>query len=615
MEDTIIELINNQCSFEEIKDSFLLNEKYIDLSSQEYFDSFLYSAINHSTDMRLITFLISKGAVINPEGWGSPLMTTVEMLESPSDDLDESAVEFYINVMKLLFEHGAKPYTEDTNILSSLCDSDRVETSGKKRETDLRILNLFVQYGYDFNVQNFLNETFLHDCSVEEDLHMIKFALEHGANPNITNKSGDTPLQSGSYHMTLELAILYVNNGCNINNCNKDKQTFLHQIVTNYQMDDIVEFILSFNPDLTIKDENNKRALDYVYEEIVLDCLIDNSSLTRVKELLLKAGSTSTYTEENYQIFIPVINENNGNRNVDDKKTYEKIKNLLENGADVNITKDSGANVTPLYLAVKRNEIKLVKFLLEKGAKTDVYELNNGLTPLHQSVKNDNYEITKLLLDFGVNPNIMSKYDAVPFESIQSTEVLELLLKYGAQANPYYAQMDILEDSNLKVLEVLFNNGADINMIYGEDKLLFNLITSATSDDIKIKKITFLLQHGLDLNRQDAEGLSIAHYTAKQGSIRLLKFIYDQGVDLTLLNEQGESILFDAAKFGHFEAVEFFLEKGLNPNIIDEYGATALYEAGRGENVDIENLLISYGASKEYLYSNSEIVKGNIDYM
>ena len=75
----------------------------------------------------------------------------------------------------------------------------------------------------------------------------------------------------------------------------------------------------------------------------------------------------------------------------------EIIKILLEYGADINFT--TGNDETVLSFACKEENLELVKFFIENGAK-----LHNKL--LHNAAEKENYELLVILLKANANPNI-----------------------------------------------------------------------------------------------------------------------------------------------------------------------------------------------------------------
>ena len=73
----------------------------------------------------------------------------------------------------------------------------------------------------------------------------------------------------------------------------------------------------------------------------------------------------------------------------------EQIKLLLKKGADPNITNDDG--LSPLHVAVNKQNISIVKLLLKYGANPNIKSKLYHQTPLHLAIKNNAYPIFLLL--------------------------------------------------------------------------------------------------------------------------------------------------------------------------------------------------------------------------
>ena len=76
----------------------------------------------------------------------------------------------------------------------------------------------------------------------------------------------------------------------------------------------------------------------------------------------------------------------------------EISKLLISNGANVDGAGDSGGEGTkaPLFIAVKQNNVELVRLLIEKGAKKDITN-SAGASPLTRAEESEFSEIVNLL--------------------------------------------------------------------------------------------------------------------------------------------------------------------------------------------------------------------------
>jgi CxxC motif-containing protein len=133
-------------------------------------------------------------------------------------------------------------------------------------------------------------------------------------------------------------------------------------------------------------------------------------------------------------------------------RQFEIVKFLLDQGADVNITRDGNA---PLHIAVENGLIEYVKLLLERGAdinqqvgKINPYHPGDQETPLHIAAQKGYLEIVKILLDKGAFINAQTTiYEAgggyTPLAlAINSghIEVVQFLREHGAKLSREYEE-------------------------------------------------------------------------------------------------------------------------------------------------------------------------------
>lgn len=152
----------------------------------------------------------------------------------------------------------------------------------------------------------------------------------------------------------------------------------------------------------------------------------------------------------------------------------DAIKLLLDYG--VNLNDESQG---PLLQAIGRNNLKLVRFLLEKGANPNIrcktYEdWSRGHTHLTLAVTKNRLEIVKLLLANGADPNLAKPLDSAVGDD--NLELVRLLIEKGANPNGQYYEewytwntqhtcwnADILKN-RLEIVKLLSENGANPNL-------------------------------------------------------------------------------------------------------------------------------------------------------
>ena len=132
------------------------------------------------------------------------------------------------------------------------------------------------------------------------------------------------------------------------------------------------------------------------------------------------------------------------------RKDFEGVKDLLENGADIE-SKDKGGR-TPLLNSVSGQDIgyELPKFLIKSGADVNVQD-SGGFTALHFSAQEKRYDIAKLLLKAGAKLELKDSYGNAPLQrALGNTDahkrVIELLVSNCA--DPYNKN-----DSDISVMD------------------------------------------------------------------------------------------------------------------------------------------------------------------
>lgn len=111
------------------------------------------------------------------------------------------------------------------------------------------------------------------------------------------------------------------------------------------------------------------------------------------------------------------------------------MNSLNVNSNDVN-TKDS-EGYTLLHRAVEKNDHEKVKMLIDNGADVNAEAEEGGSTALYWAVYKPTTQILVTLLGSGADVNSKDNNGATPlhFASINSPESAEILLKNGADVN------------------------------------------------------------------------------------------------------------------------------------------------------------------------------------
>ncbi|KAA8902305.1 hypothetical protein TRICI_005907 [Trichomonascus ciferrii] len=305
-----------------------------------------------------------------------------------------------------------------------------------------------------------------------------------------------------------------------------------------------------------------------------------------------------------------------------DRGDYDKAKELLEMGVDVN-DRDYAGN-TAIHDAALKGHTKIVELLLDHNAIIDIRSGIGDLdTPLIDAASRGRINVVKLLLDRGADPRIFNAQgktalDSLPSESEHYDE-LEKLLKEAAYSFRMRAKQsnesgDLDHAQNYdpsKSIPGTFppeaerakskgydrsedgtSNGKDQTQSYSggssrrrgarsqsirNDLLWMDLTTRAGREQVYRKAADGDIQFvGRSLEegwQPDGESMVLA---AKHGHTDLVGLLLAFGAESDAPNEDGETALEQTIGRGHLDTVKLLLDSGANPLRRDKHGRSYL---------------------------------------
>lgn len=221
----------------------------------------------------------------------------------------------------------------------------------------------------------------------------------------------------------------------------------------------------------------------------------------------------------------------------------EIIKYLLtQKGNEINKITHDGR--TYIFWAAYSNRLKLIKYLISEGAKTDVID-SHGYS----------------LLNF------------TAVSGIKNTVLYDYLISQGADVN---------KEKSLK----------------GANALLL-LIPSLEN----FTMVNYFISKGININDTDDNGNGAINYAAKKGNKKMIKLFIEKGLPYKNLNRNGGNAFLLATKGSRkgYNSLVFFkyLENlGIKPNVTNKQGITPLHNlAYRNKDVSTLKYFIDKGVN------------------
>jgi ankyrin repeat protein len=278
------------------------------------------------------------------------------------------------------------------------------------------------------------------------------------------------------------------------------------------------------------------------------------------------------------------------------------IKYLLsKEGNDINKKTHDGR--TYIFWAAYKNNLKLIKYLVSKGAKTTLID-SHGYTVLNFAAAAGQTNIK--MYDYLIKMKANIKTDknrkganvlllVAPY--LENFSLVKYLLSKGASLN----DQDITgngffeyaaKGGNIPFLKTLIAKG----ITTGENAMLF--ASQGLRRKINnLETYKFLESVGVKPNCTDAEGRNPLHAIAyNTKDLETYSYFISKGVDVNLQDHEGRSPFMNAASNNSIKVLKFLSEKVTNINFKDNHGQSALALAVKKNNNDVVRFLIEIGA-------------------
>ncbi|MDZ5470796.1 ankyrin repeat domain-containing protein (plasmid) [Bacillus sp. 31A1R] len=235
-----------------------------------------------------------------------------------------------------------------------------------------------------------------------------------------------------------------------------------------------------------------RRLIMFITILILLTGCYNKSSIDSQEDIYkyIQEGDTSKVIE--------LVTKKNINEQIKDKEPIilyagsigneELTISLLEKAPDLNMKNHIGNNL--LHIAAENNMKKLVeKIIINK--LIDINDLNNfSMTPLYLALTKNNNDLAKLLLRNNADPNVANMEGFTPLHEAASKnneEIVKILIKKGASVDTATSTMltplmIAAQNGQTEIVKLLINKGADINVVDvdGYSALAYAILSNQT---------------------------------------------------------------------------------------------------------------------------------------
>ncbi|MDR0614930.1 MAG: ankyrin repeat domain-containing protein [Lactobacillales bacterium] len=366
------------------------------------------------------------------------------------------------------------------------------------------------------------------------------------------------------------------------------------QVAVDLKKPTIVDCLLTF-PDINVNGKGGiGRPPLYIaaqkgYGEIVQSLLAYGGAIDEPND---KDGSTP--------LFIAVQNDN-----------VDATQILIDAGANGDITCEQG--FSPFHFAVQEGKLKFVQMLLSREGCVDINKPTDlcGITPVFLALRKNNLPLVKMLIAKHADLNIPDKEGFHPLDYAvqeENLEAVELILAAGLEqidinrrypyggCTPLHRAICMNQSDEISLK--LIKSGADLTV--KADGGFTPFFAAVQNKKPMLMKVLFKKDNSV-VNEPNDQGYTPINFAAEKGLPNVVNRLIELDADPNRPNNNGHTPLFRAVFKKHFEVAKILVDcRGINLDCpiptSDSHITPLLFAIGRGYN-DFAQLLINAGSN------------------
>lgn len=314
--------------------------------------------------------------------------------------------------------------------------------------------------------------------------------------------------------------------------------------------------------------ESNKSNFDATAFAILTD-----NPLSTIEHLLKQKGNSVNKMTHDGRTYI-FWAANRGN--------LKLMEFLVSKGAKTDLTDDKGNSILNFAAAGGQKNLEIYDYCLKLGA-----DLKKDLNPqganalLIAAAMDTDYELIPYFVSKGLDLNSVDREGRTAFDYAASSGNIEYLKKLKSQGVAHSDQALIFASqgtraglNTIDVFEYLETLKIPVNTISKDGNNPLHSIASRGQDE---NLFNYFLKHGVDVNQQNNDGNTAFMNAIVRNNTKAIDILKSHATDFKVVNKKGESALALAVQYSDPEVVSFLLDKKADILVEDLNGNTLAY--------------------------------------